>query len=149
LTTTYVAKRSNVQVFLFEDRTWRVCCQVPSEKLTWARVFGTMERAKLEYNIDDYSVSQTSLEQVFINFARAQHTEREVDLTCAARCAIACRQCIDRARAGRTVNCWCCFGAESPWNCSWWSFGGVGSLPRNCVRCLVCGQSRTSAERSL
>jgi len=75
--------------------------QVPSDKLTWARVFGTMERAKLEYDIDDYSVSQTSLEQVFVNFARAQHADRAAArLTCAARCAVACRHCLDRERAG-------------------------------------------------
>jgi len=69
-----------------------------------------MERAKKEYDIDDYSVSQTSLEQVFINFARAQHTEREVDFTCAARCALQCRQCLDRS--GRT-NYLCCVRAET------------------------------------
>ena len=84
--------------------------QVPSERLTWARIFGTMERAKKEYDIDDYSVSQTSLEQVFINFARAQHTEREVDLTCAARCALQCRQCLDRK--GRTSYL-CCVKNET------------------------------------
>jgi len=85
-----------------------MCGQVPSEKLTWARVFGTMERAKLEYNMEDYSVSQTSLEQVFINFARAQHTEREVDRSCAAKCAMQCRQCLERGGRRRTL-CTCCF----------------------------------------
>jgi len=93
--------------------------QAPSEKLTWAHVFGTMERAKLQYDIDDYSVSQTSLEQVFINFARAQHTERETDLTCAARCAICCRQCVEWRQRRCRSNCLCCVGgggggAESP-----------------------------------
>jgi len=93
--------------------------QVPSDKLTWARVFGAMERAKLEYDIDDYSVSQTSLEQVFVNFARAQHADRAAAarLTCAARCAAACRHCLDRERAGaaggRRRRCCglCCCGA--------------------------------------
>jgi len=85
--------------------------QVPSEQLTWARVFGTMERAKKEYDIDDYSVSQTSLEQVFINFARAQHSEREVDLTCAARCAVQCRQCLDLG--GGRSRCLCCVRTET------------------------------------
>ena len=92
--------------------------QVPSDKLTWARVFGAMERAKLEYDIDDYSVSQTSLEQVFVNFARAQHADRAAAarLTCAARCAAACRHCLDRERAGaaggrRRCCGLCCCGA--------------------------------------
>ena len=42
----------------------------------WSKLFGIMERAKQEYNVEDYSISQTTLEQVFLNFTRAQ---REVD----------------------------------------------------------------------
>jgi len=68
-----------------------------------------MERAKKLYDIDDYSVSQTSLEQVFINFARAQHTEREVGLSCAARCALHCRHCLDRKDRTSYL---CCVKAE-------------------------------------
>jgi len=81
--------------------------QVPSEQLTWARIFGTMERAKLQYDIEDYSVSQTSLEQVFISFARAQHPDREVELTCGARCALYCRHCCFERRRGRRHCCAC------------------------------------------
>jgi hypothetical protein len=49
---------------------------VPSStEMTWSKIFGTMERAKSRPTmwIEDYSVSQTTLEQVFINLARAQH----------------------------------------------------------------------------
>lgn len=46
--------------------------------LTWAKVFGTMERAKTRYNIEDYSVSQTTLEQVFVNFARMQREDENL-----------------------------------------------------------------------
>ena len=42
----------------------------------WSKLFGIMERAKEQYNVEDYSISQTTLEQVFLNFTRAQ---REVD----------------------------------------------------------------------
>ncbi|XP_014676332.1 PREDICTED: LOW QUALITY PROTEIN: ATP-binding cassette sub-family A member 3-like [Priapulus caudatus] len=41
-------------------------------------IFATMEHAKAEYHLDDYSVSQTTLEQVFLNFAKAQRTEDEI-----------------------------------------------------------------------
>ncbi|XP_034781951.2 phospholipid-transporting ATPase ABCA3-like [Acipenser ruthenus] len=41
--------------------------------LTWAQVFGTMEAAKEKYGIEDYCVSQISLEQVFLSFAQFQH----------------------------------------------------------------------------
>lgn len=34
-----------------------------------------MEKAKEQYNIDDYSVSQTTLEQVFLNFAKYQRED--------------------------------------------------------------------------
>ena len=42
----------------------------------WSKLFGILERAKEEYNVEDYSISQTTLEQVFLNFTRAQ---RETD----------------------------------------------------------------------
>ena len=48
---------------------------ITDTKLTWAQVFGTMERAKSQYGIEDYSVSQTTLEQVFLNFARTQRED--------------------------------------------------------------------------
>ena len=38
-----------------------------------AQVFGTLEAAKEKYSIDDYCVSQISLEQVFLSFAQFQH----------------------------------------------------------------------------
>ena len=37
---------------------------VPSEGLTWSYVFGTLERNRQELAIDDYSVTQTTLERV-------------------------------------------------------------------------------------
>ncbi|MBZ3879600.1 ATP-binding cassette sub-family A member 3 [Sciurus carolinensis] len=36
------------------------------------RVFGILEKAKEKYGVDDYSVSQISLEQVFLSFAHLQ-----------------------------------------------------------------------------
>ena len=38
----------------------------------WSKLFGIMERAKEQYNVEDYSISQTTLEQVFLNFTREQ-----------------------------------------------------------------------------
>jgi ATP-binding cassette subfamily A (ABC1) protein 3 len=37
---------------------------ITNPTLTWARMFGMMEKAKRQLNIEDYSVGQTSLEQV-------------------------------------------------------------------------------------
>ncbi|KAL7979133.1 hypothetical protein Chor_015157 [Crotalus horridus] len=44
-----------------------------NKNLSWAQVFGTLEKAKAKYCIEDYSVSQISLEQVFMSFTRFQH----------------------------------------------------------------------------
>ena len=46
--------------------------------LTWAHLFGVVERARSTYDIEDYSVSQTTLEQVFISFARMQREPQEI-----------------------------------------------------------------------
>ena len=65
--------------------------QVPDSELTWAHVFGTLEQAKDTYHIEDYSVSQTTLEQVFLNFARAQLPPTMSTASCGTRCCHCCR----------------------------------------------------------
>ncbi|KAJ7305756.1 hypothetical protein JRQ81_010122 [Phrynocephalus forsythii] len=44
-----------------------------NKNLSWAQVFGALEKAKEKYCVEDYSVSQISLEQVFMSFTRFQH----------------------------------------------------------------------------
>uniref|UniRef100_A0A8C4QFV7 ABC transporter domain-containing protein n=1 Tax=Eptatretus burgeri TaxID=7764 RepID=A0A8C4QFV7_EPTBU len=46
-----------------------------SSDVTWAEVFGIMEKAKEDFALEDYSVSQITLEQVFLSFARFQHDQ--------------------------------------------------------------------------
>ncbi|KAL8576510.1 hypothetical protein ACOMHN_003068 [Nucella lapillus] len=46
--------------------------QLPSQGLSLAQLFSAMEEAKAQYGVEDYSVSQTTLDQVFINFAKMQ-----------------------------------------------------------------------------
>ena len=53
--------------------------QLKDSQNSWARVFAILGQAKDEFHIEDYSVSQTTLEQVFLNFARYQkEDEREL-----------------------------------------------------------------------
>lgn len=52
--------------------------QVPDASIPLSQVFATMERAKLELHVEDYSVHQTTLEQIFLTFTRAQYPPREV-----------------------------------------------------------------------
>lgn len=44
---------------------------LPESGQSWARIFGLMESAKNKYQIEDYSVGQTTLEQVRIFFTIA------------------------------------------------------------------------------
>ena len=60
-----------------------VCCHVSlfifvlaSSCASLSRIFGALEQAKEELSIEDYSVSQTTLDQVFINFAMLQDSDR-------------------------------------------------------------------------
>uniref|UniRef100_UPI00358EF626 phospholipid-transporting ATPase ABCA3-like isoform X2 n=1 Tax=Myxine glutinosa TaxID=7769 RepID=UPI00358EF626 len=46
-----------------------------SSGVTWAEVFGIMEKAKEDFALEDYSVSQITLEQVFLSFAQFQHDQ--------------------------------------------------------------------------
>ncbi|CAL1544560.1 unnamed protein product [Lymnaea stagnalis] len=48
---------------------------ITDSSLTWAQVFGEIERAREKLHLEDYLVSQTSLEQVFISFARMQDNQ--------------------------------------------------------------------------
>ncbi|XP_065652513.1 phospholipid-transporting ATPase ABCA3 isoform X3 [Hydra vulgaris] len=51
--------------------------QLTNKNISWAYLFGVMERAKVEFEIEDYSVSQTTLEQIFLNFTRFQRSADE------------------------------------------------------------------------
>uniref|UniRef100_A0A3B5Q3J1 ATP binding cassette subfamily A member 3 n=1 Tax=Xiphophorus maculatus TaxID=8083 RepID=A0A3B5Q3J1_XIPMA len=48
-------------------------CLPSSPSFSTVQVFGTLEAAKEKYRIEDYCVSQISLEQVFLSFAQFQH----------------------------------------------------------------------------
>jgi len=45
---------------------------IKDPRITWGYLFKKMEEAKQEFRIEAYSVGQTSLEQVFLNFTRNQ-----------------------------------------------------------------------------
>jgi ATP-binding cassette subfamily A (ABC1) protein 3 len=46
-----------------------------SETSSWGKMFKTMEEARVKFELEAYSVGQTSLEQVFLNFSKAQINE--------------------------------------------------------------------------
>lgn len=64
-----------------------------------ADLFGKMERAKKKYRVEDYLISQTTLEQVFINFVQSQTPPMETPSGC---CSVLRGLCC----------CQCCNGGE-------------------------------------
>lgn len=48
---------------------------LPDTGMPWSRMFGIMEYAKRELHVEDYSISQTTLEQIFLQFTKYQHLE--------------------------------------------------------------------------
>ncbi len=49
---------------------------VSNPSVSWESLFGAMSSLKERYSaVDDYSVSETTLEQVFLSFAKGQRVE--------------------------------------------------------------------------
>lgn len=48
---------------------------IPSTDIPWSRMFGVMESGKAQFGIEDYSLGQTTLEQVFLSFTKKQRSE--------------------------------------------------------------------------
>ncbi|GFS11840.1 ATP-binding cassette sub-family A member 3 [Elysia marginata] len=68
---------------VFEDHHGYVHFQVPDADIKLAHVFSLMEWAKANLCVQDYSVHQTTLEQVFLTFARTQViVERSANKNC-------------------------------------------------------------------
>ncbi|KAM7436905.1 hypothetical protein ABFA07_013407 [Porites harrisoni] len=65
--------------------------QIVNEALSWSYIFGQLERNRSALNIVDYSISQTTLEQVFINFAKEQHSEDRTSVKRKCMCFPCCR----------------------------------------------------------
>lgn len=54
---------------------------IPDQNLKWSEVFGIMEQVKTVLNIDDYSLTQTSLEQVFLFFSKSGNYQQQSNQT--------------------------------------------------------------------
>jgi len=72
---TAVVKAFVTQAFagatLVSEYNGQVTYDVPDSH-KWAALFGELERHKQRLDIDDYSIAQTSLEQIFLGFAAHQ-----------------------------------------------------------------------------
>lgn len=50
---------------------------IPFADARWSKLFGAMESGKRRLNIETYSVSQTSLEQIFMSFTKESGFDEE------------------------------------------------------------------------
>lgn len=71
ITTTF----PNSQVF--ESSEGYIDFQIPDDNAKLGQIFGVMERAKAQYQVEDYSVHQTTLEQIFLTFTQNQVAPKE------------------------------------------------------------------------
>lgn len=52
---------------------------LPDRSMPWSKMFGVMEKAKEKYPVDDYNISQTTLEQIFLQFTKYQRDADSVE----------------------------------------------------------------------
>ncbi|XP_037937486.1 ATP-binding cassette sub-family A member 3-like [Teleopsis dalmanni] len=52
---------------------------IPLTGMRWSQIFGLMERNCAELNIEDYSISQTTLEEIFLEFAKYQKEDKRAN----------------------------------------------------------------------
>lgn len=45
---------------------------IPLQDLKWSEIFGIIESHREELHVEDYSISQTTLEEIFLEFAKFQ-----------------------------------------------------------------------------
>lgn len=45
---------------------------IPGKDIKWSEIFGILETAKTHLSIEDYSIGQSSLEQIFLSFTKYQ-----------------------------------------------------------------------------
>lgn len=48
---------------------------IPLSSIKWSQIFGLMESNRDRLNIEDYSISQTTLEEIFLEFAKYQRED--------------------------------------------------------------------------
>ncbi|XP_037937487.1 ATP-binding cassette sub-family A member 3-like [Teleopsis dalmanni] len=60
---------------LQEDYQGILTFYIPLTTIKWSQMFGLIERNRVELNIEDYSISQTTLEEIFLEFAKYQRED--------------------------------------------------------------------------
>ncbi|XP_037883728.1 phospholipid-transporting ATPase ABCA1 isoform X1 [Glossina fuscipes] len=66
------------QAVLKEEYQGILTFYIPLSSIKWSQIFGLMERNRDQLNIEDYSISQTTLEEIFLDFAKHQREDARV-----------------------------------------------------------------------
>lgn len=66
-------------LFLREEYQGILTYSVPVEYVKWSALFDIMENAKKTLSIEDYSVSQSTLEQVVLTLVKDQHSRQNFE----------------------------------------------------------------------
>nr|XP_021553674.1 ATP-binding cassette sub-family A member 3-like [Neomonachus schauinslandi] len=62
---------------LEDEHQGMVHYHLPGDDLSWAKVFDILEQAKMMFMLDDYSINQVSLEDIFLSFTCSVHPTKE------------------------------------------------------------------------
>ncbi|XP_037937451.1 ATP-binding cassette sub-family A member 3 isoform X2 [Teleopsis dalmanni] len=68
-------EREFPQAILQEEYQGILTFYIPLFSIKWSQIFGLMERNREELNVEDYSISQTTLEEIFLEFAKYQRED--------------------------------------------------------------------------
>ncbi|KAL7744177.1 hypothetical protein ACLKA6_009151 [Drosophila palustris] len=60
------------EAILQEEYQGMLTYYIPLAGIKWSKIFGLMEQNRHDLNIEDYSISQTTLEEIFLDFAKHQ-----------------------------------------------------------------------------
>ncbi|XP_067637687.1 phospholipid-transporting ATPase ABCA3 isoform X2 [Eurosta solidaginis] len=63
------------QAILQEEYQGIITFYIPLSSIKWSIIFGLMENYRNSLNIEDYSISQTTLEEIFLEFAKYQRED--------------------------------------------------------------------------
>ncbi|CAH0723431.1 unnamed protein product, partial [Brenthis ino] len=71
----YVATHYN-NAKIVEEYQGIITYYLPDRSMPWSKMFGIIEKAKRELDVEDYSILQTTLEQIFLQFTKYQKEGR-------------------------------------------------------------------------
>lgn len=71
---------------VFDDNQGYVHFRIPNDNAKLGQIFGVMEHAKRQFSVDDYSVHQTTLEQIFLAFTQNQSPPIQQITGCCTGC---------------------------------------------------------------